>query len=180
MKINRYCLNSLRRGGGSCGDQRGVVRGTGASTCAGKPMMTRVLAIPTVLAAGIACAPLAQAVGTPPGDYVGTCSNSSGVFHPDLHLSSINPINGTGVVHLDGGDATTLWREYQRVSDDERQVQVEMTGGFRPEAPQGTWVMWDLHLGDRSIHADTIYGAWHESRPQTEASTACDYQLVGG
>jgi len=140
-------------------------------------MMTRVLAIPTVLAAGIACAPLAQAVGTPPGDYVGTCSSSSGVVHTDLHLSSINPINGTGVVHMDG-DPTTLWREYQHVSDDERQVQVDMTGGFHPGAPQGSWVMWDVHLGDKSIHADSMYGAWRDTRPRAEV--ACDYQLVGG
>jgi hypothetical protein len=132
------------------------------------------LSLAAVLAAGIACAPLAQAVDTPPGDYVGTCSSSSGVAHPNLHLSSVSPFNGTGVVPLDGGDATTVWREYRRVSDDERQVQVDMTGGFRPAAPQGTWVMWDVHLGDKSFHADSIYGAFHDS---PFATTACDYQL---
>jgi hypothetical protein len=165
-----------RRSANARAGRRPVV---GLSTCAGKPMMTRVLAIPTVLAAGIACAPLAQAVGTPPGDYVATCSSSEGVGHNfELHLSSIDPINGTGVVHLDGGDATTVWREYRRVSDDERQVQVDLTGGFRPAAPQGSWNMWDVHLGDKSIHADSMYGAWHGVRP--DVVTACDYQLVGG
>jgi len=138
------------------------------------------LSLAAVLAAGIACAPLAQAVGTPPGDYVGNCTAlpSGAVSHPDLHLSSIDPINGTGVVHLTDGDIPTLWREYRRVSDDERQVEVDMTGGFREAAPQGTWMMWDVHLGDKSLHADTMYSAFHDA--QTNAKTVCDYQLAGG